>query len=297
MNNITSRAVVLALVGSWGCGRAAVPPELASARTAYSRAAEGPAATLDPTALHNAKQSLDLAENAYKEDDDLEATRDLAYAAERSAETAEARARALQAATETQQIVAHTQAAKAAQSQMTAAELARANQQLATQSQAMQAQQTALQTETQQREAAEKRAQEANAELAKLASVKQETRGMVITLSGAVLFTSGKSDLLPSAQAKLNDVATALTQQDPDSTMVVEGHTDSQGGEAFNQQLSQQRAEAVRNYLVSRGVAADRITAQGFGLSRPIADNNTAEGRANNRRVEIVVKPKGAPKQ
>ena len=71
--------------------------------------------------------------------------------------------------------------------------------------------------------------------------------------------------------------------------MVVEGHTDSQGAAAFNQDLSQKRAESVRSYLVSHGIAADRITAQGFGPSRAVADNTSAEGRANNRRVEIVV--------
>ena len=73
--------------------------------------------------------------------------------------------------------------------------------------------------------------------------------------------------------------------------MVVEGHTDSQGSASSNQDLSQRRAEAVRDYLVSRGIAGDRLTAQGFGPSRPIADNGTAEGRANNRRVEIVIPP------
>jgi outer membrane protein OmpA-like peptidoglycan-associated protein len=119
---------------------------------------------------------------------------------------------------------------------------------------------------------------------------------MVITLSGGVLFASGKSELLPAAQLKLNSVADALMQQDPDSKMVVEGHTDSQGGDAYNQDLSQRRAQTVRDYLVSRGVAADRATAQGFGPSRSIADNKSAEGRANNRRVEIVVEPKSAPR-
>jgi outer membrane protein OmpA-like peptidoglycan-associated protein len=97
--------------------------------------------------------------------------------------------------------------------------------------------------------------------------------------------------LLPTAEVKLNAVATALIKEDPLSTMVVEGHTDSQGAEGDNQELSQRRAESVRDYLVSRGVAGDRITAQGFGESRSIADNSSAEGRANNRRVEIVVQP------
>jgi outer membrane protein OmpA-like peptidoglycan-associated protein len=128
-------------------------------------------------------------------------------------------------------------------------------------------------------------------DLARVASVKQEARGMVITLSGSVLFASAKAELLPSAQAKLSEVADALIKSDPDSKMVVEGHTDSQGPASFNQDLSQHRADAVRSYLTSHGVAPDRITAQGFGSSRPVADNNSAEGRANNRRVEIIVQP------
>jgi outer membrane protein OmpA-like peptidoglycan-associated protein len=127
--------------------------------------------------------------------------------------------------------------------------------------------------------------------LAKIASVKQEARGMVITLSGSVLFASAKSDLLPAAQIKLNDVANALIKEDPLSKIVVEGHTDSQGAAAYNQDLSQRRAQAVRDYLVSRGIAGDRVTSQGFGPSRSIAENTSAEGRANNRRVEIVVQP------
>lgn len=114
---------------------------------------------------------------------------------------------------------------------------------------------------------------------------------MVITLSGSVLFASAKSDLLPAAQLKLNEVANALIKEDPLSKIVVEGHTDSQGGVPYNQDLSQRRAQAVRDYLVSRGIASDRVTSQGFGSSRSIADNNSAEGRANNRRVEIVVQP------
>lgn len=138
---------------------------------------------------------------------------------------------------------------------------------------------------------AEKRAAQAAADLARIATVKQEARGMVITLSGGVLFETAKSELMPSAQVKLNDVATALMQEDPLSAIVIEGHTDSQGGADYNRTLSERRAEVVRDYLVSRGVAADRITARGLGLTRPIADNKSAEGRANNRRVEIVVEP------
>ena len=112
---------------------------------------------------------------------------------------------------------------------------------------------------------------------------------MVITLSGSVLFASGKSGLLPAAQSRLKDVAKVLTREDPVSTMVVEGHTDSQGKASYNQTLSEERAQAVRDYLVASGIAADRISSKGYGPSRPVSENNTSEGRANNRRVEIVI--------
>lgn len=277
-----------ALGGALGCATAA-PSELVTARTAYSRAVRGPTATLNPADLHTAKESLDAAELSFEERGDEQQTRDLAYVAERRTQTAEARARTMQSMTEKEQVVAQMHANTASQAQAASAQLGRANQQLAAQGQAMQTQGDALATETQRRKDAEKRAAQAAADLAKFASVKQETRGMVITLSGGVLFRSGSADLLPTAQVKLNDVANALTQQDPDSKIVVEGHTDSQGSAASNQTLSERRAQVVRDYLVSRGIAADRVTSQGFGPTRAIADNTSTEGRANNRRVEIVI--------
>ena len=104
----------------------------------------------------------------------------------------------------------------------------------------------------------------------------------------AVLFATGKYDLLPIARQKLDEVAKALLEQ-PFKTITVEGHTDSRGSLSKNQTLSQDRAESVRSYLISRGLPADKTKAVGHGPSRPVADNDTAEGRANNRRVEIVV--------
>ncbi len=112
---------------------------------------------------------------------------------------------------------------------------------------------------------------------------------MVISLSGSVLFASTKADILPQAQAKLSEVAEALLKTDPDAPIRVEGYADTQGSLTFNQTLSQQRADAVRDYLTSHGVAPDRVTAIGMGPAQPVADNATAEGRADNRRVEIVV--------
>ncbi len=283
--------LVLALASA-GCATAAPPPELLSARASYARAQNGTASKLDPADLHTAKKALDASEQSYAKDGDTPKTRDLAYTADRRAQIAEARGNAAQWTDNQQQTVAKMHSDETAQLKATSAQLGEANQRLALQGQAMQNQDQQLATEREARAAAEKRAAQAAADLAKFASVKQETRGMVITLSGGVLFASAKSELLPGALVKLNSVAKALTQQDPESKMVVEGHTDSQGGVSYNQDLSERRARTVRDYLVAHGIAADRITSRGFGASRPIADNNSAEGRANNRRVEIVVEPK-----
>ena len=91
-------------------------------------------------------------------------------------------------------------------------------------------------------------------------------------------------------QTKLGAVADALKDQ-TDHKITIEGHTDSQGSDASNMELSRGRAQTVKDYLVSRGVPADNIKSEGLGSSRPVADNRSTEGRANNRRVEIIVEP------
>ena len=267
-----------------GCATVAPPQDLVSARNAYDRASKGVAMQQAPSEVHVAKEALDAAEASFADTKDSQETKDLAYTAIRRAELAEARGRTNEAAHQKDATNAALAANEKNSAQQTTAQLGAAKTQLA-------AQGAALQSEKARREDAEKRAAQAAADLAKFAQVKQEPRGMVITLNGAVLFETAKWVLMPGAQTKLNDVATALTKEDPDSKMVVEGHTDSQGAAQMNQDLSQKRAQAVRDYLVSRGIAADRITAQGFGPTRSIADNNSPEGRANNRRVEIVVQP------
>ncbi len=135
---------------------------------------------------------------------------------------------------------------------------------------------------------AEERTAAALAALARLAAVKEEARGLVITLSGSVLFRSDEATLMPGAELKLNQVAEALLASKT-RNVVVEGFTDSQGADQYNIDLSQRRADTVRNYLVQRGFDATRIQGRGIGEGRPVADNATAEGRANNRRVEIVL--------
>ncbi len=291
MRTLRNTGVILALGSAVACAPAIPPQDLVTARATYGRASQGVAATLDPADLHAANESLAAAEQSFAKNGSTPETIDLAYVADRRAQIAEARGASMLAAQQKAQTVGEMHAAETAQVQATSAQLGRANLQLALQGQALQTQDQQLQSERERRAEADKRAAQAAADLAAFASVKQEARGMVITLSGSVLFASNHSDLLPSAQAKLNDVGSALTKQDAEAKITVEGHTDSQGNASYNQDLSQRRAQAVRDYLVSRGMAADRVTAQGFGLTRPIADNASPEGRANNRRVEIVVQP------
>jgi len=139
---------------------------------------------------------------------------------------------------------------------------------------------------------ADERAKEAEVKLSKLAMVSEEPRGMVITLSGSVLFASNQAVLLPDAERRLDEVAKALLAT-KERKIVVEGYSDARGSDTYNLDLSRRRAEAVRAYLVSRGYDPDLISAEGMGKARPVSNNTTAEGRANNRRVEIVVKNKG----
>lgn len=285
MNQIRNR-VSVSCIGAFailgGCATARPPQDLVTARSTFDRASHGPAATLDPAGMHTAREQLDSAEAAFKEEGDTQHTRDQAYLATRKTELAEVSARTLQLKRAETGVVNTMHADQAQAVADTSAELGRTKTELGAQQVAFVAQGAALKD-------AEKRAAQAAADLAKFATVKQEPRGMVITLSGSVLFTSAKWDLSPGAQLKLNEVADALIKQDPVSKMVVEGHTDSQGGADYNQNLSQHRAQAVRDYLVTRGIASDRISAQGFGSTRSVADNTSTEGRANNRRVEIVV--------
>ena len=291
MITLRNSCLLVVLAAGAGCAAALPPQDLVTARATYDRATHGAAATLDPADLHTAQTSLGLAEQSFAQNGDTQGTRDLAYVADRRAQIAEARGYAVESVQNQQQTLGQMHDAETSQLAATSGQLGRANAQIVLQGQALQSQAQALSSEQERRLAAEKRAEKAAADLSAFASVKQDPRGMVITLSGSVLFTSNHSDLLPGAQIKLDAVAQALTQQDSESKIVVEGHTDSQGGAAYNQLLSQQRAQAVRDYLVGRGMAADRVTCQGFGLTRPIADNASAEGRANNRRVEIVVQP------
>ena len=125
--------------------------------------------------------------------------------------------------------------------------------------------------------------------LEEIGKVKEDARGTIITLQGAVLFKSNAASLLPIAEQQLRKVAEALNAYDEDRKIVVAGHTDSRGSSSFNRRLSLSRAESVRAFLVNSGVSPERISASGRGEDEPIAENRTSEGRANNRRVEIII--------
>lgn len=113
---------------------------------------------------------------------------------------------------------------------------------------------------------------------------------ILVNLPDGVTFDVGSYTIKPAFRDTLDAVANSL-QEYPNSIVDVYGHTDSTGSEEFNQRLSEQRAQAVSNYLTSRGVNSARLRWQGFGETLPIADNSTAEGRAQNRRVEIKIIP------
>jgi outer membrane protein OmpA-like peptidoglycan-associated protein len=116
---------------------------------------------------------------------------------------------------------------------------------------------------------------------------KNTDRGIVITL-GDVLFETGSAKLNPGGVRVVHELADFLAQY-PNRRVAIEGYTDSVGGEGYNQDLSERRANAVRIALLDLGVGVDRMTARGFGTSYPIADNASATGRQLNRRVEILI--------
>lgn len=116
-----------------------------------------------------------------------------------------------------------------------------------------------------------------------------QLEGDRISVSETIQFETGKATLDPSSTGLLDDVAAILKANPAITQMTIEGHTDSVGDAEFNKQLSQGRADAVKEYLVGKGIDAGRMTAVGYGAEKPIASNDTEEGRATNRRVEFKV--------
>ncbi len=302
-------AIVLASAAIWGCA-AGPSQQLVDARSAFEAASTGSASELVPEKLEEARAALKDAEQANEDDPASAREVSLAYIAHRKAlratalgEAARLEKRAAEGQDREQAILEGQRNVAEMSLQDTERELGMVRTALAVQGEVVNDSARRLQAREEelsmrQRELAEERTARIEAEknaaaalerLNAIGKVKQEDRRLIITLSGAVLFESGKAALLPAARRSLDDVAAALKAQDEKKRITISGYTDSVGTDAANQKLSQARAESVRAHLVSQSVKAERITAVGRGEESPIANNKTPEGRANNRRVEIVV--------
>jgi outer membrane protein OmpA-like peptidoglycan-associated protein len=238
------------------------------------------------------QQQLDQLRQSLQAEAAARAERDKQEADAVAAATARRQQMDAEAAALRQQAEAATQQAQAAQAQ---AQQANAQAQQA-QAAAQQAQAAVQQTQTQLDETrrqlaasdAETRRLRIQNELARIATTRSEQRGLIVTLNGGILFDTGKTALKPGAKSTLTRIAKQL-QSDPSLKIAVEGHTDNVGSTATNQMLSEKRANAVRDFLVSAGIASDHITASGKGEEAPIVTNKTAAGRQQNRRVELVI--------
>jgi outer membrane protein OmpA-like peptidoglycan-associated protein len=231
--------------------------------------------TADPLAeqaasddVNAARASLNQAETAFQQKRPPAEVDQLAYLALRHAQAGEARV---------SEASARQQVAQAQQDR----------DRILLQAREREAQQAKAEAETAKNTVAATQAELSNArqELQNL-QAKQTDRGMVMTLSD-VLFDTGKATLKPGAGRDLDRLAQAL-KDNPNTRVKIEGFTDSVGSDAYNQSLSERRAEAVADALRMRGVPADRLQAEGLGKEFPVATNNTPAGRQQNRRVEIV---------
>ena len=278
---------------------------LASAEDYQKRKQKNPVITTARAAVQAAEDSRTIAVKRQEDERIANQQRSEAEqtAAAKAAQEAEARQRAQaemqQAAAEKQKAIAEQQKAIAEQQRAAAERAAAADAQARTEAEkaqaaAEQARTAALADAQRQQEAAaqaEKEKQELRAKLLaqfnKVLPTRDSPRGLVVNM-GDVLFDTAKSNLRPPALVALARLAGVVSNY-PSLHLDIEGHTDSTGSEAFNQTLSEKRAGAVRDFLITQGLSADSLTATGLGQNNPVADNSTAAGRQQNRRVEIIV--------
>ncbi len=273
-------------------------PALEEAKTAYDRAAADPQVVRSaPIELRKAQQALQQAQAAQGSGQDLASVQHYARLARQRTEIAVqagklalAEQAVANAATQRDRIVIDSRTQEAdsqramAQSQRAMAEKARDQAEAARK--LAEERLAAIKSQQTQTEAERARAKSLEEQLADL-KAKQTDRGMVLTL-GDVLFDTGRADLKPGAERSLDQLVTFMSQN-PTRTVVIEGYTDSMGSEQSNQLLSERRANAVKNALLMRGIEFSRVSARGFGEASPVASNDTAAGRQQNRRVEIVI--------
>ena len=237
-------------------------PILEDARLAVRAAEADPnVAKYDPLDLQSAQQDLATAETSATQHRAPEVSQ-FAYLAGQTARTAQARA-----------------ASKADDARVAAGQAQRDQIRLAARERDVQSAQAAKQ-------AADAKAAQLQSEVEKLKAA-QTSRGLVLTL-GDVLFATGKAQLNPGAARNLDQLAQFLAQH-TDRRVKIDGFTDSVGSDSFNEQLSENRAAAVKTALIGLGVEPSRITIQGFGKEFPVASNGDAGGRQLNRRVEVVI--------
>ena len=263
-------------------------PILDQARGDFIAANNNPqVATYAPLEFKQASDALDQANAAAAKNESLETVDKLAYIAKQKIATAQEVAK---------QKAAEADIAKAGQQrdqvrlEARTAEAERAKAQAAAaQAQTAEAQRQAADAEAMAR-AAQAKAAQLESMMAELQAKKTE-RGMIITI-GDVLFATNQATLTPAGVATVRKLAEVLVQN-PERTVLVEGFTDSTGGTAHNQALSERRANSVRDALLGMGVGRERVAARGYGEAHPVAPNDTAGNRQLNRRVEIVLSNEG----
>ena len=306
MKNMILKSTILAtaiLLGACASTPSSTPL-LDQARGDFVAANNNPqVSSYAPLEFKQASDALEQANAAAAKRESLEEIDKLAYIAKQKIATA--REVAKQKAAEAEiansgkvrdqvRLQARTAEADRAKADAAAAQAAAAQAQgqaALAQGQAVDAQRAAADAEARTREA-QARAAQLEAMMSDLQARKTE-RGMIITI-GDVLFASGQATLTQAGMANLRKLADVLAQN-PERTVLVEGFTDSVGGAAYNQDLSERRASAVRNALLGMGVAPERVAMKGYGEAFPIAANDTAGNKQMNRRVEIVLSNSGAP--
>ena len=293
MSRLLSRPARLAVLAATAvalgaCASTPRPAELTQAETIYNRLSTTGANERAEADLIRARQAIDDAQRGITESGNRDYVNGLAHIALRAAQTAEATNERLLATAATDSLTK----ARLSRS-LSASEQARQN--LAQQAQLSEAENAALRART---DSLRRANEEANARLdsaltrlrtlvVEITNLQETSRGLVISLSD-ILFDVNKATLKPGAEANVRRIA-AILQQYPDKQIVVEGHTDATGSDAYNQKLSEDRAAAVRGALVAGGVSPTAITSRGFGKTQPVATNDTPAGRQQNRRVEVVV--------
>ena len=305
------RALSVALVAtSMACATAQAPASLKEAESIYNQTATTEGERLVAGDLLRAREAINQAQVAVSRHQNRDYVNGMSHIALRTAQEAranfermrnEAAADSLRRARQSallnlseaqrQRLLAQQQL-----SQQEIAALREKNAQVSEQASALSRQADSLRMAN---EEANRRLNEALGQLRSLVTeitnLRETSRGIVISLSD-ILFDVNKATLKPGAAANIARISTVLRQY-PDKQISVEGHTDSDGPDAYNQDLSERRAAAVREALVAGGVNSGLITSKGFGETQPVATNATAVGKQQNRRVEIVVLGAGSMAQ